>query len=238
EGDDEFMLLGGERIHYSVARPSWRRSLEEDRTRCPIADLVQGWLRSRGPETRDADGLELLRAYRAREVLMERTGQFGFIHRPVWPSSVRAWLNAHCKDEANVCCGQLDFVLEWVMRLDGDLGYGDALVDSAEGAVAAKEFATHEYLDDDGEDVVPADGSALSKSVKDWVQCVGALERCGIIASDRARSARLWRLAITARPVAEQCWSETRCDESRDPSTRGASRISIDPEWEGLIDAL
>lgn len=238
EGDGEFMLLGGERIHYSVARPSWRRSLEEDRTRCPIADLVQGWLRSRGPETRDADGLELLRAYRAREVLMERTGQFGFIHRPARPRSVRAWLKAQCKDAANVCCAPLEFVLEWVMRLDGDRGYGDALLDSAEGAVAAKEFATHEYLDDDGEDVVPADGSALSKSVKDWVQCFGALERCGIIASDRARSARLWRLAITARPVAEQCWSETRCDESRDPSTRGASRISIDPEWEGLIDAL
>lgn len=49
-------------LNYGFPHPDPKKTTEEDRKHLPMADVWENWWQSRGPELRDADGMELLRA--------------------------------------------------------------------------------------------------------------------------------------------------------------------------------
>lgn len=49
-------------LDYGFPRPDAKKSAEEDRARLPLVDVWENWWLTRGPDLRDPDGMEILRA--------------------------------------------------------------------------------------------------------------------------------------------------------------------------------
>ena len=60
--DVEEMLLGNVIHVWRFPQPDYSKSLDEDKARFPLVDLVSDWWESRPQTMRDKDGWELLRA--------------------------------------------------------------------------------------------------------------------------------------------------------------------------------
>ena len=58
----EEKVLGSVRWYWEFPEPDAKKPIAEDRQNLPLLELWEDWWRSRSPETRDEDGLELLRA--------------------------------------------------------------------------------------------------------------------------------------------------------------------------------
>ncbi|MBX3386769.1 MAG: DUF4132 domain-containing protein [Phycisphaeraceae bacterium] len=202
--------LGSSGIPYGIARPEPDRSLESDLQRCPARELVTDWLASRSDQTKDNDGLELLRARLGLEAFRRRIGR-DWTHGPKWPPSIESELKQTCQPAIQVSEDPIRFLLEWAARIDGDHGYAAALLDGLEHQVATSNFrASDDDADDDLDDepdpnapkpVDPDPNFPLHADVAHKVtEALDDFERRGVIRLNREHHARLWSLALAARP--------------------------------------
>jgi len=236
---DDTILLGDDAISYQAARPSGSRSLEEDRQRCGIADLVQAWLDFRDHRTRDVDGLELLRADLGLETYQTYNTSFSYVGRPMWPASIATALKTN-PDALDVTTHAIEYFLAWTMRLAGNPGYADAILDSLEGAVCAEAFQVSEDVEDDEQvsDMPLAASKPLCGFARGWLCCLGELQQHGVIDPDPRHSIRVWQLAIAAREPALRRWTALDPKTRQRLSSDNAVDIAFSPSSSSILDAF
>jgi hypothetical protein len=233
-GDDEPSVLGAERLNWGIARPDGSKTVVEDRARCPIADLLEPWLTERAPETHDPDHLELLRALLALGRYQKETARYSYVNRLQWPESIASTLRDRGPDAVLVTTSPLEFVLHWAIRLCGDPGYAAALLESAEGAVAAGLFYAR-----DSRPVRPIQRDPkgfLADTVPEWMSPIRELAHRGLI--DRAPGARIWALAVSARPAATEFWARNYPGGKSEHNWHTPADAAVDPDEATLCEAL
>lgn len=110
---DGQVLLGSSRSMWRFG-PDNEMSLSTDRSRCPILDLLDGWLQSRTTEMRDADGFELCRA----RVLIQAIGSNYSTSITAWPEEIRT-LAVDRSDRVPQYAEAIDLFLRWALRVSG-----------------------------------------------------------------------------------------------------------------------
>ncbi len=107
----EYARLGGMSI-YGGTRPRPDVPREEDLKRCPIPEIITGWLRNRPPSSRDADGRELIRAWILLRMRDERMHWNGGAN-PLTALAPKG-RTGKLKHEQS-----LPLLVEWAMRFEG-----------------------------------------------------------------------------------------------------------------------
>lgn len=126
--ETELRPLGSLR-HADAFTPHQTRSAEEDAALCPVASILRPWLAERAGSLRDADGLELLRAWGLVESGMEGQDPKPFAQKlkKLAPGGhggkLRHPVGVH-------------MLLAWAMRLDPPAGATALLLDGFEDAIA------------------------------------------------------------------------------------------------------
>jgi hypothetical protein len=234
-GLKEPLLLGGDGFGWDVPRPQPGRTLDDERARCPVAELIHPWLDQRDSRMCDADRMELLRAQIALDAFGIETAKWTGDFRLQWPKTIEKQLNRECPDALKVLNRPIEYILNWAMRFTGDPGYATVLLDSAEGALARGYFAK---LARRGADTPQDAKGALLATPADWLKVLASLQELGIVEETRQAAARIWRLAVAARPEATKRWAAIP-ETVREDSWRGtAAGIAIDPSSDQLIEAL
>ncbi|HYF15822.1 MAG TPA: DUF5724 domain-containing protein [Phycisphaerales bacterium] len=241
---DEQMLLGGERWFSGACQPARRFPLEAEWERCPVAPLLRQWLVDRADATRDADGLELLRAKLAVPMFRAQ-GKGSWDTHLAWPKHLLAQAKKEGVALSSVPEGALVLLLDWALRLAGDPGYAEVLVASAEAAVAAGHYSTSgrdEFdteADDDAEEA-PAqkEPGALVRSMRTWGDTLSRLHTSGVTTRTPEHGRAMWRLALASRPGAEQRWASMAAKQRSGSSAHSPSDLGIDPSWLDVFDAV
>lgn len=233
----EAVLLG----NFYTEQSDWPRageSIGEGWAKCPIADLLREWFATRRPETRDADGLELLRA----AIVPRGYSRVGTRrdYGTCWPQSFVDRANAEGIDLGVVPEHVLDFFRSWVVWLEGDRGYATVLLDSAEGALQAGANVRSVETSRGTQTIdriAPQD--ELYGRPNEWIECLGRIEASGVVAPDLTRAERVWQLAVSSRAILE-----TRLAAISDDNTRFWSRnvlanwLLVNPNLERVLDAI
>ena len=120
-------------LKYGVPDPDPAKPRAEDREHFPMVNFWEQWWQARGPELRDADGMELLRAW--VRALFIHDGSSGFKRiLKLYPETVKTmfgeWAAGTSRDHNTV------LVLDWLMRLYPPAGGIDFALDAAESALA------------------------------------------------------------------------------------------------------
>lgn len=129
-GQQEFVL--GNMI-YTFPPVRWQEPLEKDQERLPLADLWKGWWQNRPTTMRDADGLELIRAFAALQgdSRYMRPGTEGY---PEWQESLRTKLFS------KVPPLKYEYIaieiIKWVLRFYPPANATDLLLDGVEYTLA------------------------------------------------------------------------------------------------------
>jgi hypothetical protein len=111
---------------------------EKDRPLCPVTELLEGWLVSRPRETRDADGLELVRAW----LLLKESERSYESSKVTWPSAVGSLAPKGRSGFPRYRTG-IELFLVWALRLS----HPDAMtffLDQIEGAIARDDIVRPE----------------------------------------------------------------------------------------------
>jgi hypothetical protein len=116
-------LLGSDQW-YRFCSPNHRRPLADDLPNFPLPELWASWQRERRPDTRDADGLELLRAW------------FDLQNSQGWQYTYTAFGLLRPARRELKYGAIIDQVLSWLIRLDPPPGGPDAALDWLEAACA------------------------------------------------------------------------------------------------------
>jgi len=121
-------------IKYGFPHPDPRKTLAEDREHLPLAEVWENWWPSRGPELRDADGMELLRALAWFEFLV------GSYRDPLemaklYPDGTKTILG-EIPNEKQRRRWNIGSLLHWLIRLDPPVGGAAFALDATEGALA------------------------------------------------------------------------------------------------------
>jgi hypothetical protein len=136
-----FKVQGGETIkrllsdlNHGFPNPDPKRTVAEDREYLPMADVWENWWQTRGPELRDEDGMELLRAmawyhfsvqpYGDSEEMSEQHREAARIifGRTAMPEKGRSW--------------KIRTLLDWLLRFYPPPGGTEFALDAAESALA------------------------------------------------------------------------------------------------------
>lgn len=147
-GAAEEHVLGSIRYRYYFPSPDAKLSAAQDRERLPLRDVWEAWWSARSSKTRDADGLELLRA--AMLSLVEvREGEEGDDGADAWDDDDDA--TPKKTDPAVAAAAQqiepyppvkvryegvVQALLDWLQRLYPPPGAADFMLDAAETALA------------------------------------------------------------------------------------------------------
>ena len=108
--------------------------IDEARTKLPLASLWENWWNTRGPEFRDADGMELLRTMAWYEFV--RGPHMGPAKMLVkFPEAVKTVFGEVSKDE-EACVYQVRVILNWFLRIDPPSRGSGFCLDAAESALA------------------------------------------------------------------------------------------------------
>lgn len=111
-------------------RPRRYKTLEADRAGCKVVDLLTSWEASRGAETRDKDGLELLRAW----LIVERSDSPDYRSKTAkWVKVVKQWAPAGCKGGPKHYFA-IELLLQWALRL-GTVSANGVIFDQIERAI-------------------------------------------------------------------------------------------------------
>ena len=195
-----YPVLLGNMYPSSSDLPRDGESIAEGWARCPAADLLQEWFATRRPETRDADGLELLRAALVPAGYRRSGGQT--VHGIQWPKRLVDAAHAAGMDLAVLSRPSVEMFRAWALWLEGDRGYAKILLDSAEGALhsgADLPFTESTSADYALPRIVPDD--EIYARPNSWIGCLQWLEDSGLVARDRTRAERVWRLAVSSRAI-------------------------------------
>lgn len=123
----EPVLLGGS-SYWFPHEPSETNTPEQDRTACPVLALLTEWRDSRGPELKDPDGLELMRAWTLAAAAEESWDS----DKVTWPTEVTSGGKPPRHTRA------VQYLLSWLVRLGSEPGRQAAwLLDCAEAAASA-----------------------------------------------------------------------------------------------------
>ena len=131
-GEEQRQLLA--EITYAFPYPDPKRPVAEDRTHLPLAEVWENWWQTRGPELRDADGMELLRA----------VAWFSFVLEPysgpremvkTFPDATKV-VFGEVSAGRDQNFGRLSLVLLWLIRLYPPAGSAGFVLDAAESALA------------------------------------------------------------------------------------------------------
>lgn len=129
-GEREF-ILGN--MTYTFPRTRWNESIEKDEARLPLASLWKEWWQNRPATMRDADGLELIRAYALMrgDFYYSRHGVGGY---PEWQEALRKELFSKApKLQYEYIVKEL---LEWLLRFNSPPNAPDLLIDGVEYTLA------------------------------------------------------------------------------------------------------
>jgi hypothetical protein len=178
-GEGDIGFEGGPACLLGAIDASWRfvprpgTSLDNDRLRCPVAAILEPWLIDRGPHLRDADGLELLRAW-----LMMKSGFPGHEGR------VGKALERSLKELAPAGhARKLEFpvqvwlMLSWALRLHPPPGGAVLLIDALESAIARGDLVRRKERRYDFEIDHSAPGLSAFACVECFRECPAAYGR-------------------------------------------------------------
>jgi hypothetical protein len=121
-------------LNYGFPHPDPKKPASEDREHLPLADIWEKWSKSRGPELRDPDGMELLRALAWFEF------SSGSYHGPAdmvkaFPDVTKA-VFGEIPDEKNERRWIVRSILHWLLRLQPPTDCVAFALDAAESALA------------------------------------------------------------------------------------------------------
>ena len=148
-------------IKYGFPHPDPKKPVAEDREHLPLAEVWENWWQSRGPELRDADGMELLRAMAWFEFyigsyygLSEMAKQF--------PDGTKTVLG-EIPDEKQQRQWNIGSLLHWLVRLHPPVGGVTFALDATESALA---LVPKDFLHLTETDITKMEESASSKEVQ------------------------------------------------------------------------
>jgi hypothetical protein len=135
QGEEEEFGSGQDRLLSTigwVGRYGPQRTLEKEKdfTRCPVAGILNEWLKSRTAAMRDADGLELVRAW----LMVKEVDEESWPSRKVtWPKSVSKFAP---KGKSGIPAFRVgvELLLEWALR-QSETDTAEYFLDQIEGAV-------------------------------------------------------------------------------------------------------
>jgi hypothetical protein len=138
-------------LTYGFAHPNPNKPVAEDRQHLPLAEVWENWWQTRGPELRDADGMELLRAMAWYDFAIGPYRGPGEMVK-VFPEATRQ-LFGDVPPEQEGDRWRLRNLLEWLIRLQPPAGGLDFILDAAESALALVPARCLELTEEEAEGV-------------------------------------------------------------------------------------
>lgn len=228
----EEKVLGSIEYSWNFPGPNAKLTAEQDRANLPLLDLWEGWWNSRPASTRDADGLELLRAVNLSTVEV-REGEEDDDRdddddddRDQKPNPA---LKAMNKAREAISPGSpvplrhdelISQLKDWFLKLYPPAGAADFLLDAAETALALVPPAVVEQTqlarpddgedDSDDEDDNPVAGWRREDEFEDWLNRAGRYRgKDGWTVAHDARLYKLFRWRDEPIPGAERLRPDT-----------------------------
>ncbi len=138
-GETKPLLLSD--LRHSFPDPDPKQPIAEDRQRLPLTELWESWWKTRGPEYRDADGMELLRAmawcpftHESLDSARQMLKRFPEISKTVF---------GDCPESEAKRAREVGHLLNWLLRFDPPPGGAQFGIDAVESALA---LAPREWL--------------------------------------------------------------------------------------------
>ncbi|MFN0066493.1 MAG: DUF5724 domain-containing protein [Limisphaerales bacterium] len=131
-GEDWKGLLSD--LTYGFPHPDTKKSPAEDRQHLPLAEVWEHWWQTRGPELRDADGMELVRAIVRYDFAIDPYRGPGEMLK-AFPDVV-AKVFGEVPDKTECDRWKVRNLLSWLLRLHPPAGAVDFILDAAESALA------------------------------------------------------------------------------------------------------
>jgi hypothetical protein len=131
-GEEQKCLMAD--LTYGFPHPDPKQPAAEDRQHLPLADVWENWWQTRGPELRDADGMELVRAIAWYDFAIEPYRGPGEILK-AFPDAV-AKVFGEVPDKTECDRWKVRNLLSWLLRLHPPGGAVDFILDAAESALA------------------------------------------------------------------------------------------------------
>jgi hypothetical protein len=138
-------------LSYGFPHPDPKIPAAEDRQHLPLAELWESWWRSRGPDLRDADGMELLRAMAWYDFAIEPYRGPGEMVK-LFPEACAA-VFGEVPSESAIDRWKVRNLLSWLLRLHSPAGSVDFTLDAAESALALVPAASLKLTEEEAEGV-------------------------------------------------------------------------------------
>ena len=122
-------------LQYAFPDPDPKLPYAEDREHLPLAGVWENWWQTRGPELRDADGMELLRALARCNFIQQNDSRSRFMQQAM-PDSVKTVIGEIVSDQKIQQGWRISRVLQWLLRWDPPAGAVAFALDLAERALA------------------------------------------------------------------------------------------------------
>lgn len=152
-GETQQCLLAD--LTYGFPHPDPKRPVAEDREHLPLAEVWDNWWHTRGPDLRDADGMELMRALAWFDFVLEPYRGPGETVK-AFPEASTA-LFGDIPSEIEGHRWQLRNLLQWLVRLYPPAGAVDFILDSAESALALVPANSLELTEEEAEGLNESD---------------------------------------------------------------------------------
>lgn len=218
--DDEKVLgaMSGWRL---VTRTKARLLKEQYITGIALEELWRRWDQERGPELRDTDGLELVRAALALATRIETHWD-----RPRrWPVGFKALLGKRLSGELRYD-RHIETVLNWLICTSGQERWPTLILDAMETAIARGQIE-QTWSDYDDEKAPEMRSPLLEYPFEWWCERLDEL-------SDRRLSdeheTRLWRLYRAVDEWGAQIWSPRRVEQLAKKPRRVKKPWEYDPD--------
>jgi hypothetical protein len=186
-------LIGEVSSHWSLQRPARGTPAVEQRARFGLYDQTEKWLVERAPQTRDTDGLELLRAF----LYLRHFTSDRLIKGVTWPDPLLRAARRDGYSMENLYEPHLQWVSDWAFAMTrseaADSARAEAVWSDAYALIVAHRFGPRGATRVAGN--IPPGGELIATVAH--AETV-LRECCGQTLSD-AHSLRVWHAAVTLR---------------------------------------